>query len=452
MSCWKKFTRPRKGWRMKIFSKKNFKALRWTLVVVPLIAWAALFVSSCSARESNVAILWTDRPDFAFYAKYFNASQDRYVIEVFHHDFPAQRLAELGTGRDLRERPDIVVASWLQGASARAFFAPLDAYISGDNPIEDAFYLRLLAKGNIDGRQYLLPVSFNAPFAVFARNPAAGGSLQFANPFTVGLDEMKEMGGNFNARTGTAFTRMGFSPTWNDDFLFVAATLFNAAFAEANPLEWDSASIERAADFIREWNTRVNSGTQATDNFTFRFFTIQPAHMILSGRILFAYMDSAEFFTLAEDQRNDLDFRWIAEQDTIPLAEGAAYLGLVRRSGAPRAADAFVRWFFRADTQRSLLERSHKFRQMETSFGIAGGFSALRPVTEQIFPQFYPALLGHIPPEDFLSPANVLPNDWAMMKERVILPYLSERTTQPDNAGIAPLETRLADWVRLNRF
>jgi len=432
---------------MRIFSKRG----RWALA---LIALAALLASSCSPRGGNVAILWTDRPEFAFYAKYFNASQDRYVIEVFHHDFPAQRLAELGSGRDARERPDIVVASWLQGASARGFFAPLDAYISGDDPIEYAFYPRLLAKGNFDGRQYLLPVSFNAPFAVFARNPAAGGSPEFASPFTVGLDEMREMGGNFNARTGAAVTRMGFSPTWNDEFLFLAATLFDASFreAESSPLAWNPAAVEQAAEFAREWNAGVNFGAQATDNFTFRFFTIPPAHMILSGRILFAYMDSASFFTLAEDQRNDLDFRWIAEGDSIPLAAGATYLGLARRSGAPGAADAFIRWFFRADTQRALLERSHKFRQMETSFGIAGGFSALRPVTEQVFPQFYPALLGHIPPEDFLSPANVLPSDWPAIKERVVLPYLRERAAQPDAAGLAPLETRLADWARLNRF
>jgi len=425
---------------MRIFSEKTFGTLRRAAIAVSL-ALAAFCVSSCSAGGGNVAILWTDRPEFAFYAKYFNAIQDRYVVEVFHHDFPARRLAERG-----RDSPDIVVASWLQGVSARAFFRPLDAYVSGDNAIDDPFYAGLLAKGNIDGRQYLLPVSFNAPLAVFARNSATG---QFENPFTVSLGEMMEMGGGFNARAGAAFTRMGFSPMWDDDFLFVTARLFGASFAEADPLTWDPAALSRATDFVREWNTQVNSGVQATDNFTFRFFTIPPANMVLTGRILFAHMDSADFFTLAEGQRNDLDFRWIAERESIPLAEDAVYLGLARRGGAPRAADAFVRWFFSAETQLSLLERSHKFRQMETSFGIAGGFSALRPVTEQIFPRFYPALLGNIPPEDFLSPANVLPVDWPVIKERVILPYLRERTIQPDTSG---LEARLADWVRLNRF
>ena len=431
---------------MRIFRGKNVGALRRTAAAL-LIAWAALCIPSCSSGRNTIAILWTDTPDFAFYAKYFNASQDRYKVEVFHHDFPAKRL------RDSREHPDIIVASWLHGASARNSFRSLDAYINGDNQIDYAFYASLLAKGNINGRQYLLPVSFNAPLAVFA----SGHSQRLSSSLTIGLGEMRELGRDFNARTGNAFTRMGFSPKWDDNFLFVAATLFGVSFREVpSPtgasLAWDSLAIEQAMNFVHEWTSEANSGIQATDNFTFRFFNLPPANMVLTERVLFAYMDSARFFTLSENQRNGLDFRWLAENDTIPLAEGAVHLALPRGGTAPRAADAFVRWFFRADTQRSLLERSHKFRQMETSFGIAGGFSALRPVTEQVFPQFYPDMLGHMPPEDFLSPAGILPNDWAAIKERVVLPYLNERALRPDGSGMIPLETRLADWARLNRF
>jgi len=425
---------------MRISRKRALAVLRRT-IAAPLLAWAALCASSCAPEESRVAILWTDRPDFAFYVQYFNASQDRYMVEVFHHDFPAQRL------RDSPELPDIVVASWLQGASARAFFTPMDEYLYGESQIEYAFYSGLLAKGNVGGTQYLLPVSFNAPLAVFA----AEHSGLLCGPLAVGLEEMRDLGRSFNAMAGGVHARMGFSPTWDDNFLLVIADIFGASFAEADPVDWDSEALGLALEFASNWIAVANAGAQATENFTFRFFNIPPAGMALSGRILFAYMDSAEFFTLAEDQRESLDFRWIAERDSIPLAESAAYLGLVRGGRAPGAADAFVRWFFSADAQRALLERSHKFRQMETSFGIADGFSALRPVTEQIFPTFYPDLLGRIPPEDFFSPAGILPDDWAPMKEQVVLPYLRERAMRPGGGGL-PLETRLADWARLNRF
>jgi hypothetical protein len=162
-------------------------------------------------------------------------------------------------------------------------------------------------------------------------------------------------------------------------------------------------------------------------------------------------MDSDNLFTLAEERRNNLDFRWIAEDSAIPLAENAVYLGLPKKGKSPRAAAAFIRWFFQTETQRRLLELSKGSRVNETSFGISGGFSSLRPVTEQIFPLFYPGLLGHMPPEDFLSPANVLPENWTILKERVILPYLHDRARSVSREGVSPLERRLADWLRVNR-
>jgi hypothetical protein len=56
-----------------------------------------------------------------------------------------------------------------------------------------------------------------------------------------------------------------------------------------------------------------------------------------------------------------------------------------------------------------------------------------------------------MPPEDFLSPANILPRNWTSLKERVILPYLHDRIHSASREEIAPLERRIADWDRLNR-
>jgi hypothetical protein len=160
-------------------------------------------------------------------------------------------------------------------------------------------------------------------------------------------------------------------------------------------------------------------------------------------------MDSDNFFTLADDQRSRLDFRWLSERDTIPLNERSVYLGLVKEGRAPKAAEDFLRWFFNPQTQKSLLEKSVQLRMQETSFGIAGGFSAMRPVTEQVFPQFYHDLLRHMPPQDFLSPPNILPSNWMTLKERVILPYLHDRARASDKSDIISLERRLADWQRV---
>jgi hypothetical protein len=167
-------------------------------------------------------------------------------------------------------------------------------------------------------------------------------------------------------------------------------------------------------------------------------------------------MKSSDFFILPLERRFSLDFRWIAgssaaESDSIPLSEDTVYYGIYRNSKAVKAADAFTQWFFKDETQRLFLEAGRNYRLNETQFGIANGFSALRTVTEQIFPQYYPTLLGHMPPETFLSPPNILPGNWMALKERVILPYLRERIRSSSPRDLRPLDRRVTDWIRLNR-
>ncbi|MDR3193127.1 MAG: hypothetical protein LBT87_08695, partial [Treponema sp.] len=312
---------------------------------------------------------------------------------------------------------------------------------------KNSFYPHLLALGNIEGKQYLLPVSFNIPALVFARN----NSYLLSNSFTVSLDEIKALGNAYNTGNNGIYSRMGFSPSWNDDFLFITATLFNTSFKEASPLAWDSDALEQAMAYVRNWIEEVNGGIRAEDDFVFKYFYSSPSNLALSGRILFAYMNSADLFTLTQEKRANLDFRWIAEKNSIPLAEEAVYLGVCKNGKAEKAAKVFTQWFFEEDTQRHLMEVSRDKRLTETFFGIGNGFSALRTVTEHIFPQFYLNLLGHMPPEDFLSPPNILPRNWTVLKERVILPYLHDRIRHDTKNGIRSLERRLSDWARLNR-
>jgi ABC-type glycerol-3-phosphate transport system substrate-binding protein len=414
--------------------RSHFRAAAVSLVI-------AVYTVSCTLNGDKTAVLWTDRPEFAFYAEYFNSSQNQYKIETRYYESPAQRLVDTG------EIPDIVAGSWLKSASTRAFFKPLNNFFTNRTLSKSAFYPRLLALGNIEGKQYLLPVAFNIPALIFARDK--GESL--SNPFTAGFEEMKTLGKAYNQEQNGVYIRMGFSPAWDDEFLFIAATLFNVSFREAAPVAWDAAALERNIAFVSDWIRETNTSIQAEEEFAFKYFYDPPAKLVLSGRILFTFMNSADLFTLAEERRTNLDFRWIAEKNTIPVIEGTVYYGISKKGKGKKASAAFTRWFFQAETQRRLLQKSREDRMIETSFGIAGGFSAMNSVTEQIFPQFYPGLLGHTPPEDSLSPANILPRDWTVLKERVILPYLHERIRRINRDEVPPLERRIADWHRLNR-
>ena len=376
-----------------------------------------------------------------FYAEQFNAGQERYKIEVYYYESVAQKLTNSA------ESPDIAAASWLKSASTRALFMPLDDLFSKDTEAWNSFYPRLLDLGRVDNTQYLLPVSFNIPAMVFLSEH----SRSMSNPFTISMEEIMERGKAFNSESRGVYTRMGFSPSWNDSFLFIAAALLDTGFREASPIAWDSSALEQAITWIQTWIAEANTGIQAEDDFVFKYFYDPPAKLLSSGRILFTCMDSVDFFTLAEERWATLDFRWIAEKESIPVDEGAVYLGIHKNTKAKNAALAFTRWFFRADTQRLLLETSKEKRLLETSFGIGGGFSAMRTVTEQVFPLFYPSLLGRMPPESFLSPPAILPRNWKAVKEKVILPYLRDRVRHSDSEAIRPLEWRITEWYRLNR-
>ncbi|MDR0312857.1 MAG: extracellular solute-binding protein [Treponema sp.] len=417
--------------------KAMIRPLFFRLVFPCVISW---IVISCGF-DGQAAVLWTDRPEFVFYAEQFNAAQDRYKVEVYYYESPVQKLDEGGAF------PDMAAASWLKDASAKVTFRPLDDLFNKEVPGWAAFYPRLLDTGKIEGKQYLLPVSFNIPAMVFLSEY----SQYMSNPFTITMEEIMTRSREFNAQSNGVYTRMGFSPTWNENFLFIVAVLLNAGFHEAAPLAWDADALEQAMLWVRQWISETNTDIQAEDDFVFKYMYDPPAKLISSGRILFTYMDSSEIFTLSEERRANLDFRWIAENDNIPLDEASVYFGIHKKAKAKNAAYAFARWFFQADTQRMLLETSKSKRLMETSFGIGGGFSAMRNVTEQVFPQFYPSLLGRMPPESFLLALAILPHHWMSIKERVILPYLKERVRHTGEEEIRPLDRRVADWYRLNR-
>jgi len=425
--------------RLPTFSFIRLPALLSLLFILPL--------TGCG-EDKKTAVLWTDRPEFALYADRFNAAQEEFKIETRYFPSVAERLTAAEGGKGEEKKPDILAGSWLKSAATRRLFRPLDVFFKEGDLDQTAFYPSLLEPGRIDGKQYLLPVSFNLPALIFSRDH----SPLLSNPFTIDLGELERLRRGVNLGDAGGYSRMGFSPAWDDEFLFQTAVLYDAAFREAGspPLSWDEAALTRALERVRRWSRETNGGFQGEDDFSFKYFYDPPAKLIAAGRILFSYMKSSEFFILPQEQRANLDFRWLAGENRIPLAEDSVYYGISRRPAAKKAAAAFTRWFFREDTQRLLLEVSKQYRVNETLFGIGSGFSGMRTVTEQVFPQFYPTLLGHMPPEAFLAPPNILPRDWTALKERVILPYLREEARR-EGPPARSLERRLTDWLRLNR-
>jgi len=406
--------------------------------IVWIFALTSLLVS---CGEIKTAQIWTDRPEFAVYCEYFNTIQNQFKVSVKYYEFPA---AELEKSTII---PDIIVGSWLKNSHTGSYFSSMDNIFGAKKLSRSVFYSKLLAIGRIQRNQYLLPVSFNIPALIFTKDKGQA----MTNSFTIGFDEIKTMGKDYNVESKGAYTRMGFSPSWNNNFLFTAAVLSGASFSEEAPVVWDSDALDNSMNDIFKWTREINSNYQAEEDFIFKYFFEPPEKLIQSKRILFSYMDSRDLFTLSEDSRKNLDFRWIMEHNDIPISEDMVFLGIPKKAKSKKTARAFVQWFFRTDTQSLIMEYCRVNRINENVFGICNGFSALSSVTEQIFPLFYPELLGRMPPSDNFMPPNMFPANWAAIKERVILPYLNDRAHSERADDIDSLEKRLSDWIRTNK-
>jgi len=391
-----------------------------------------------SCEEIKTIQIWTDHPEFALYGEYYNTVQNRYKVSVRYIEFPIANLNRSNS-------PDIIIASWLRNSSTQANFKSLNNIFGSKRLSRNIFNQQLLTDGRIDRNQYLLPVSYNLPALIFSKSR----EHEISGQFTIDFNEIKNLSVNFNKESRGSYTQMGFSPLWNNKFLLTAAALFGASFAEGEPLIWDSSALEQSILFINNWTNEINTSAQMEEDFTFKYFYESPERLIQSGRILFSYIESSGLFLLGDDAVNTLDFRWIMERERIPITEDTVYLGISKWSKSQAAAKAFIMWFFKVENQRLLLEYSRLNRINENIFGISGGFSALNAVTEQIYPLFYPELLGRMPPSEYFVLSNTLPAKWVSIKERVVLPYLNDRARNADEGN--SLERRLADWVRLNR-
>lgn len=411
---------------------------------IPALACLCLaaFLGSCSLADGGNAELWTDVPELAFAAELFNASQDRYLVEVSWKTGLAEAI------RQAKSPPSLAVGRYLKSQAVRDRFQSLD-YLFGELVVNQAaFYPGLLSLGNIDGRQLLLPVSFNLPAIIFAK-AAAQNAFRVNNDFVLGMNDLAPTATSFNRKENGAYSRMGFSPRWDGNFLVLVVNAAGATFKEGRPLSWHERGLAAGLESIRAWVAATNGSAALEDDFQFKYLFTPAYQYVSSERALFAYLDSAEFFVIPEEKRTALDFRWFATVDgSVPVSDDIVYAAIPRAGKGKPAAEAFLKWLFREDSQKALLDHSRESRALELSFGLAGGFSSIRLVNEKVFPLYYPSLVGHMPPGDALMAPNVLPSDWPELKAAVLAPWLVEVTARkdlPDDPG-EELATRIAEY------
>ena len=413
------------------------RALRGALLPLLAICLPALCLLSCGRAEP--VIIWTDRAEIVSYVEFFNVAQNKAKAVVVYKDKVA---LSLPPAKD-EKSPDIVIGSLLRNSNVKKRFTSLDRVFSRSQINPASIYAPLLDYGKVNGRQYLIPVSFNLPTVIFsARNAGI-----VPEGVMIDADTIRDTAASFNLSGANGImVRMGYAPSWDTDFLYQAAKLGGAEFGEkGTAFSWNAASLGATVGYLREWSAAKNGGTDAEQDFSFKYL-YAPAHKLVnSDRCLFAYTTSDVFFDISTEQTEDIDFKWLSGGRKIFVSDSLTSLGVYRRTKNAGAAYEFVNWFFSETTQRNLLDRAMRMRLDTQTFGICNGFSSIKSVNERVFPAYYKNLLGKLPAEESLVAPLPLPSRWESLKERVIIPYLYD-SVNTSAAQVRSIEERVAAW------
>ena len=401
-----------------------------------LIVCSFLFLS-CREVEQQRIVIWTSCAEFAQYTELFNNTHPGSNAVIVYKENPAQ---ELPPAKD-ELPPDIVIGSWLRTDKTQKQFKSLDYLFDRQTISSSMFYDQLLEAGKVRRNQYLLPVSFNLPAVIFA----ASNKDYIKENYTLTLDQIKSTGLSYNEKNQKgSFSRIGFLPSANDDFLYLTTKIYGVDFREEKgQIVWSDLRLRNTVSFDRDWITSTNGSAQEEQDFAYKYLFMPDYRQVTSGRTLLAYTTSEKMFGYMKSQELDIDYRWVAGDGFIPIEDSFLMTGIYAKARNEQGATEFLTWFFDSENQESILERKNKMNLNNEMFGIADGFSAMRDVTEHILPIYYNQLLTNLPPAHLLKVPQKLPARWDSYKSVVVEPYLNTAITTDEKVSISEFE---AEW------
>ena len=400
------------------------------------------FVSCESQAEDNRVVIWTSCGEFAQYIELFNKTHKDNSAVIVYKENPA---ASLPPEKD-EQAPDIIVGSWLRDDDIQRNFKSLDYFFDNNILSSEIFYPQMLESGKKGYKQFLLPVSFNLPAIIFS----ADNKDLVSDSYTLTLEEIRKIASEFNEKNKKgAYTKIGFTPLSNGDFLYLTTKLKGVDFSsEDGKIVWNSVKLDETAKLLKDWVTTENTSAQVEEDFTFKYLFMPNYRQVTSGRTLFAYTTSDELLKIMKDQNLDIDYRWIAENNTIPMEDSYTMMGIYKDSHNQVGATEFMSWFFNKENQKSILERKEKFNLETEIFGISGGFSSLIDVTEHILPIYYKQLLTNIPPAQMIAVPQQLPPLWESYQEYVVDKYLSNYIWAEEDEKIPSIPALEKEWQK----
>lgn len=411
-----------------------------------IAAISTVFLGACQKapeEQDNRVVIWTSCSEFAQYIELFNKThKDNSAILVYKEN-PA---LSLPPAKD-ELPPDIIVGSWLRTEAPQKMYKSLDYIFDNKKLTSDIFYTSLFNSGKKGKIQYLLPVSFNLPAIIFA----AENRDLVPDSYTLSLEQIRQTASQFNQKNKKtdAYTRIGFTPLSNTDFLYLTTKIYDADFHEyKGSIDWDSNNLSKATAELKDWVITENTSAQTEEDFSFKYLFMPYYRQVTSGRTLYAYTTSDQLFKVMKDQNLQLDYRWVVQDKKLHIEDSLTMMGIYKWANNQIGATEFITWFFQPENQQAILERKDRLNLETEMFGISGGFSAVRDVTEHILPVFYTQLLTNLPPAQMLTVPEQLPARWESYKSMVVEPFLKSVITAQEGDTITPIPDLESEWRR----
>lgn len=400
-----------------------------------------IFISSCeNSKKEQRIVIWTSCSEFAQYTELFNRTHPGSNAIIVYKENPADSLPP---AKD-ELPPDIVIGSWLRTDKTQKQFKSLDYLFDRQTLSSSMFYEQLLNAGKYRTSQYLLPVSFNLPAIIFSNS----NNSYITDNYTLSLEQIKSISASFNEKKKNgSFTKMGFIPSGNADFLYLTTKLYGVDFCEEKgQIVWDDKALQAAVTYDHDWIIENNGSAQEEQDFAYKYLFMPDYRQVTSGRTLLAYTTSDKLFSNIRSQELDIDYRWIVGNDGetfIPIEDNFTMMGIYKKARNEPGSTEFLTWFFDSANQEAILERKVSLNLNNEMFGIADGFSSIRDVTEHVLPVYYNQLLTNLPPAQMLKVSQMLPVRWNSYKSIVVEPYLNEVITTDSQTPISAYE---AEW------
>ena len=251
----------------------------------------------------------------------FNAVQGDVKVGISYQEQPSQAVLDGVSG-------DVVIGQWLASPAVMDRLDSLLRHREAGQFHPPWFYARFLtwAPGTTVRCWFLSPLPF-PPLSDIRTST----DLEY---MFMPLDGLQARCHDFNkaSKSGT-LTAVGFSPFWNLDFLTETALLFGAHFRPGrNGLPaFDQGGLDKTVEYAAApWVATVNGGPAVDAAFASRNL-VQPWYKLLSsGKTLFALTSFTEFFAPPEEKRRDFDFRWLSQDNLIPVMDNALFAGILR--------------------------------------------------------------------------------------------------------------------------